>query len=66
MDSIKYESTASADDAMTIAKLILTISIDHSMCVHNKDAARTTDLLLKLKKMFDDLGYSKIITLLRY
>lgn len=52
-----------AEDAMTKAKLILTI--DPSLYVHIKSAATTKELWQKLQQMFDDSGFSRRIMLLR-
>lgn len=55
--------TNMADDAMTKAKLILTL--DPSLYVHVKSAATTKELWQKLQQMFDDSGFSRRIMLLR-
>lgn len=54
---------ASTEDAITKAKLILTI--DPSLYVHVKDAKTTKQLWQKLQQMFDDAGFSRRIMLLR-
>ncbi|XP_045451006.1 uncharacterized protein LOC123659887 [Melitaea cinxia] len=51
------------EDAKAKAKLVLTI--DPSLYVHIKHASTTFDLWIKLKKMFDDTGYTRKIGLLR-
>lgn len=52
-----------AADAKTKAKLILTI--DSSLYVHIKDVKNTKELWDKLKKLFDDSGFTRRISLLR-
>lgn len=52
-----------AEDAMTKAKLILTI--DPPLYVHVKSANTTKELWHKLQQMFDDSGFSRRIMLLR-
>lgn len=52
-----------AVDLKARAKLILTI--DTSLYVHIKKASTTYDLWKTLKKIFDDLGYSRKISLVR-
>lgn len=57
------DGAAITEDAMTKAKLILTI--DPSLYVHVKSAATTKELWQKLQQMFDDSGFSRKIMLLR-
>lgn len=57
------EGDNAAQDAITKAKLILTI--DPSLYVHIKSAATTKELWQKLQQMFDDSGFSRRIMLLR-
>lgn len=53
----------SANDAKAKAKIILTI--DPSLYVHIKNEKSTKELWLKLKRMFDDTGFTRRIGLLR-
>ena len=50
-------------DAKAKAKIILTI--DSSLYVHIKDASTTVELWQKLKRLFDDSGQTRKISLLR-
>lgn len=52
-----------AADAKTKAKLILTI--ESSLYVHFKEVANTKQLWNKLKKLFDNSGFTRKISLLR-
>lgn len=54
---------ASADDEKTKAKLIMTI--DPSLYVHVKTVKSSKELWDKLRKLFDDSGFSRRISLLR-
>lgn len=53
----------SANDAKAKAKIILTI--DPSLYVHIRNEKTTKELWLKLKRMFDDTGFTRRIGLLR-
>lgn len=59
--AVKPEEAAA--DAKTRAKLILTI--DSSLYVHIKEVKSTKELWNTLKKMFDDSGFTRRISLLR-
>lgn len=58
------DAAASAADAKTRAKMILTI--DSSLFVHIKDTTTAKGLWTKLRSMFDDSGFSRRISLLRH
>lgn len=53
-----------AEDAKARAKLILTI--DPKLYVHIRGSKNTRELWMTLKKMFDDSGFSRRISLLRH
>lgn len=62
-ESSKEPDSESVLDEKTRAKLVLTI--DPSLYVHIKGVKTTFELWDKLKRMFDDSGFARRITLLR-